>query len=49
MRIIFDDEAIDDLRRIHSWIAKDNPLAADEVITSIFDKVRTPLAATQLP
>jgi|SRR5882724_10519784 len=39
MKVIFDNEALDDLRRIRALIAKDRPSAADELITRIFDKV----------
>jgi plasmid stabilization system protein ParE len=38
MRVIFDDEALDDLRRIFDWIAKENRRAAEKLITRIFDK-----------
>jgi plasmid stabilization system protein ParE len=43
MRIVFDDEALDDLRGIRAWIEKDSPLAADRLIQRIFDKIETPL------
>ena len=39
MRIVFDDEALDDLRRIRTWIAKESPRAADELIARIFDRI----------
>lgn len=39
MRIIFDVEALDDLRRIRTWVAKENPRAADELIARIFDRI----------
>jgi|SRR5580700_448461 plasmid stabilization system protein ParE len=39
MRVVVDDEALDDLRSIRAWIAKDNPRVADELITRIFDKI----------
>jgi|SRR5271157_5449603 len=38
MRVIFDDEALDDLQRIFAWIAKDNHRAAEGLIARIFDK-----------
>jgi toxin ParE1/3/4 len=38
MRVIFDDEALDDLRDIFSWIAKDNRRAAEKIVARIFDK-----------
>ena len=44
MKVVFDDEALDDLKHIRAWIAKDNPRAADELITRIFDKVESLLA-----
>jgi addiction module RelE/StbE family toxin len=39
MKIVFDGEALADLRNIHNWIAKDSPRAADRVVSRIFDKV----------
>lgn len=39
MKLVFDDEALEDLQNIHAWIAKDNPRAADELIARIFNKV----------
>lgn len=39
MRTIFREVAYDDLRRIHAWISKDNPRAADAVVTRILDAV----------
>jgi toxin ParE1/3/4 len=47
MRVVFDDEALDDLRRIFNWIAKDNPKAADALIARIFDRAEQ-LAAAEL-
>jgi toxin ParE1/3/4 len=44
MRIVFDDEAIDDLISIRTWIAKDSPRAADELLQRIFDKIENLLA-----
>ncbi|MFL4969031.1 MAG: type II toxin-antitoxin system RelE/ParE family toxin [Xanthobacteraceae bacterium] len=38
MRVIFDDEALDDLQRIFAWIAKDNRRAAEDLVARIFDK-----------
>jgi toxin ParE1/3/4 len=38
MRVIFDDEALDDLQRIFAWIAKDNRRAAENLVARIFDK-----------
>jgi toxin ParE1/3/4 len=38
MRIVFDDEALDDLQGIFRWVAKDNPGAAARIIARIFDK-----------
>jgi plasmid stabilization system protein ParE len=39
MRIVFDDEALDDLEKIRAWISKDTVGTADELIERIFDKV----------
>jgi plasmid stabilization system protein ParE len=44
MRIVFDDEALDDLRGIRAWIGKDNPRVAHDLITRIFDKIENLLA-----
>jgi toxin ParE1/3/4 len=44
MRIVFDDEALDDLQDIRAWIAKDSPRAANELIARIFDKIENLLA-----
>jgi len=38
MRVVFDDEALDDLQRIFAWIAKDNRRAAESLVARIFDK-----------
>jgi toxin ParE1/3/4 len=38
MRVVFDDEALDDLRRIVARIANDNPRAAEALVSRIFDK-----------
>jgi plasmid stabilization system protein ParE len=47
MRVVFDDEALDDLRQIFEWISKDSPRAADALIARIFDKAER-LAAPEL-
>jgi plasmid stabilization system protein ParE len=39
MRLVFDDEALDDLRRIFARIAKSNQPAAERLVARIFDKV----------
>jgi toxin ParE1/3/4 len=39
MKIVFDDDALDELARIRAWIAKTNPRAADDLINRIFDKI----------
>jgi plasmid stabilization system protein ParE len=39
MRVVFDDEALDDLDRIFAWIANDNQRAAENLVRRIFDKV----------
>ena len=38
MRVVFDDEALDDLRQIFEWITKDSPRAADALVARVFDK-----------
>jgi toxin ParE1/3/4 len=47
MRVVFDDEALEDLRQVFEWIAKDSPRAADALIARIFDKAKR-LAAPEL-
>ena len=47
MKVIFDDEALDDLQRIFAWIAKDNRRAAENLLARIFDKAER-LAAPEL-
>jgi plasmid stabilization system protein ParE len=39
MRLIFKEEALDDLQDIFNWIAKDNPRAATRLIDRIFRKL----------
>jgi addiction module RelE/StbE family toxin len=39
MKLVLDDQALEDLRLISNWIARDNPRAADALITRIFDKI----------
>ena len=39
MRLVFDEEALDDLRGIFAWIAKDDVGAATNLINRIFDRV----------
>jgi plasmid stabilization system protein ParE len=39
MKIVFDDEALEDLRSIQAWITKDSPRAAVAIAAKIFDKV----------
>ena len=39
MRIVLDEEALDDLQRIRTWVAKDSPQAADKLIARIFDRI----------
>jgi len=36
MELVFDDEAIADLENIYSWIAKDSPSAAKNVVQRLF-------------
>jgi len=47
MRVVFDEDALEDLRHIFAWIAKDNPRAADALVARIFDKAER-LAAPEL-
>lgn len=35
MKVVFDVRAVEDLTRIHTWITRDNPSAADGVIDTI--------------
>jgi len=37
MKVVFRDEASDDLDRIYAWIAKDHPAIADSVINRVLD------------
>lgn len=39
MKLIFDEEALEDLQGIFTWIAKDNPRAAQRVVGCIFGKL----------
>jgi toxin ParE1/3/4 len=39
MKIIIRDAAYDDLERIHAWIGKDRPRAADAVIERILKSI----------
>ena len=39
MRIVFDDEALGDMRQIQAWIQKANPRAAAELVGRIFAKI----------
>jgi len=36
MKVVFDDEALDDLQRIFTEIVQDNPKAAGELVERIF-------------
>jgi plasmid stabilization system protein ParE len=47
MKVAFDDEVLDDLRRIFLWIATDNPRAAEKIVARIFAKAER-LASPQL-
>src|SRR3989442_94918 len=38
MKVVFDDEALDDLRAIARWIAADNQRAAERIVARIFAK-----------
>jgi toxin ParE1/3/4 len=39
MKIIFDDEALEDLSSIQAWISKESPRAAATITAKIFDKI----------
>jgi plasmid stabilization system protein ParE len=39
MKVVFDEDALDDLQRIFAWIAKDDLMAAAALINRIFEKV----------
>jgi toxin ParE1/3/4 len=40
MKLIFDEDAVDDIQGIVSWIATDNPRAAERLIDRIFRKLQ---------
>jgi toxin ParE1/3/4 len=39
MRVVFEEEALEDLRQIYSWISSANQRAAADLVTRVFDKV----------
>ena len=39
MRLVFDEEALEDLQGLFAWIAKDDVGAATNLINRIFDRV----------
>jgi len=39
MKVMFDEEALEDLQTIFAWIAKDDLSAAKRLLVRIFDKV----------
>ena len=39
MRVILRELALEDLDRIHAWIARDNPLAANKMAARIRDRI----------
>lgn len=39
MKVVFDEEALDDLQGIFAWVAKDDLTAATALINRIFHKV----------
>jgi plasmid stabilization system protein ParE len=49
MKVVFDDEALDDLRQIFEWVANDSPRAADSLIARIFDKAERLAAPAACP
>ena|SRR5438045_1317876 len=38
MRLVFEEEALDDFQRIFAWIAKEDPSAAKDVVNQLFEK-----------
>jgi toxin ParE1/3/4 len=38
MRVVFDEDALEDLRRIFAWIAQENGPAAERLVGRIFDR-----------
>jgi len=47
MNVVFEDEALDDLRRIFDWIAEVNRPAAEKLVGRLFDRAES-LAAPEL-
>ncbi|MCC6777246.1 MAG: 4-hydroxy-tetrahydrodipicolinate reductase [Hyphomicrobiales bacterium] len=47
MKVVLDEEALDDLQSIYDWIARDNPSAAEALINRILDRAER-LAAPEL-
>jgi plasmid stabilization system protein ParE len=41
MRVVLEDEALDDLDGIHAWIARDNLTSADVTVNRIYDQIDT--------
>ena len=39
MKVVIEEEALDDLDGIHAWIAKDDPTSADSTLDRIFDEI----------
>ena len=39
MKVVIEEEALDDLDEIHEWIAADDPPAADSTVERIFDAI----------
>ena len=39
MKVVIDEEALDDLDGIHASIARDNPLSADSTVDRIYDEI----------
>jgi addiction module RelE/StbE family toxin len=39
MKVVLRHSALEDLDRIHAWISKDNPAAANEVVARIRDRI----------
>lgn len=39
MKLVFDERALSDLKRIYNWIAKDNAMAAKAVVERLFASI----------
>jgi toxin ParE1/3/4 len=39
MKVVIDEEALDDLDGIHAWIARDTRLSADSTVERIYEEI----------